>query len=182
MDKNVAEMRRSASYHSSFSPRSKSLMSKSRPVTSSDLSSQQSNKTGARSTLDDGSRGVNSAVEHGLLLRYQPAIINATKPKDLIGPFDIYHVPDLRENISKNYKHDVIRRKQNSDVSKQFYEDLQIHDYFTNKSNWLNKSKYTSTCSFYSAFEVYLPIIKKTKTNYVSSKFIEIQRNRRNKK
>lgn len=130
------------------------------------------------SNLERGYSKINLAVTHGLLLRYQPAIICASKPKNLVGPFDIYDVDKIRNNVRENYKNEAYR-KNTHELNRQFYKDLELDDYFSKKSNWLSDSKFTNTSSFQSAVKCYLPVINPRHLNNLSAKYVELKKSRR---
>ena len=95
-----------------------------------------------------------------LTLLYQAPIIQAKKSKNLNGPFDVLDVPDIREAIKKRFKNDAIRKKQDSLISHQFVEAINLNEYFENKSNWIDRSKFVNTYSLYTAMNTYLPNYK----------------------
>jgi hypothetical protein len=128
--------------------------------------------------LERGYSKINLAVSHGLLMRYQPAIICATKPKNLIGPFDIYDVDNIRNKIRQNYKNEAYR-KNTHELNRLFYKDLEFDDYFSKKSNWISDSKFTNTSSFQSAVKCYLPVINSRHLNSLSAKYVELKKNKR---
>jgi hypothetical protein len=107
--------------------------------------------------------GVNNGVSNKgsqYTLLYQAPIIQAKKPKNLQGPFDVYDVPDIRQAIEKRFKFDLERKKQDAILSHQFVDDLNLNNYFSKKSNWITKTKFINTYSLYSAMNVYLPNYK----------------------
>jgi hypothetical protein len=97
------------------------------------------------------------------LLHHSP-IIKVRKPKSLIGPYDVYDLPEIRDAVSKHLKlkNDSERRKLDKINSVKFVEDLNLTDYFINQKNWSNKTKYINTRTLHKAMETYLPSIKKT--------------------
>lgn len=122
------------------------------------------------SCLNDGSRKSNAAVQHGLLMQYQAPVLIVKKPKFISGPFDIYDVPQLRM-LKDNFRKDYHRQVQNKQTNLKFFNDLELDNYFTKKSNWLNSSKFQNTSSFYSAVNIYLPLIKNKSLNNLSEKY-----------
>lgn len=130
-------------------------------------------------TFDKGYFKSNLAVAGGYLLRYQPPLISARKPKNLNGPFDIYDVPDIRDAVKRIRRKETYRKNTN-ELNQQFYNDLEFDAYFSKKSNWLNDSKFNNTSSFYSAVKCYLPVVKSKHMNMLSTKYIELKKNRRN--
>jgi len=128
--------------------------------------------------LERGYSKINLAVSHGLLMRYQPAIICATKPKNLVGPFDIYDRDNIRDKIRQNYKNEAYR-KNTHELNRLFYKDLEFDDYFSKKSNWISDSKFTNTSSFQSAVKCYLPVINSRHLNSLSAKYVELKKNKR---
>jgi hypothetical protein len=140
-----------------------------------------SSRIGSRigSTMTDmGSRKSHAAIEHGLLMQYQAPVLIVKKPKHIgVGPFDIYDVPQLRL-LKDNFRKDYHRQVQNRETSMTFFNDLDIGGYLTNKNNWLNTSKFMNTSSFYSAVNVYLPLIKDKNLNVLKKKY-ESERNSR---
>ena len=137
-----------------------------------------SNPASSPRSLERGYSQINLAVSHGFLLRYQPAIICATKPKSLCGPIDIYDVNTIRDTLKKNYKNEAYRKKTH-ELNRQFYKDLEFDDYFSKKSNWLTDSKFINTHSFHSAVKCYLPVINARHLNNLSAKYVELKKNRR---
>lgn len=121
--------------------------------------------------LNDGRRGINSAVSHGLLMQYQAPVFIVKRPKYIrAGPFDIYDVPDLRtlkKTLRKDYHSQVLNKK----VNLKFYEDLELEEYFSKKDNWLNTAKFMNTNSFLSAVNVYLPLVKNKSVNNLAKKY-----------
>ena len=137
----------------------------------------QTNYPRSDSSLNDGLRKKNNAVSHGLLMQYQAPVLIVKRPKCLDGPFSINDVPDLRE-LKKNFHVDYKRQVQNKQVNLTFYNDLELNNYFSKKSNWLNSSKFQNTSSFYSAVNVYLPLIKNKSLSSLTQQYtMEMKKN-----
>lgn len=96
-------------------------------------------------------------------LLFKPSIIQAKKPVNLNGPFDVFDIPDIREKINMHYKNHDEHIKQDALISNQFVKDLNLHEYFSKKSNWFNRQKFPTTYSLYSAMHTYLPNYKNCK-------------------
>ena len=111
-------------------------------------------------------------------MQYQAPVLLVKRPKCLNGPFDIYDVPDLRV-LRNTFRKDYKRQVQNKSVNLKFFNDLELDDYFSKKSNWVNSSKFQNTSSFYSAVNVYLPLVKNKSLNKLTDEYTEIQRKSR---
>lgn len=104
-------------------------------------------------------------------MQYQAPVLIVKRPKYIrSGPFDIYDAPDLRV-LKDNFRKDYQRQVQNKQVNLKFYEDLELEDYFSKKSNWLNTAKYMNTASFFSAVNVYLPLVKNKSVDELAKKY-----------
>lgn len=131
----------------------------------------RSNASRIGSTATDcGMRKSHAAIEHGLLMQYQAPVLIVKKPKSISGPFDIYDVPQLRM-LKDNFRKDYHRQVQNKHTNLTFYNDLDLNGYFTNRNNWTNLSKFQNTSSFYSAVNVYLPLIKNKNVTGLKNKY-----------
>ena len=93
------------------------------------------------------------------LLHHSP-IIRVRKPKDLKGPFDVLHLPEIRDAIKRRFTNDSERKQQYKLMSHQFAEQLKLTEYFSNKNNWNSKTKYINTYGLHRAMNTYLPRIK----------------------
>lgn len=114
-----------------------------------------------------------------LTLLYQPPIIKALKPKELTGPFHITDVPAIRYAFNNRFHNDTKRQRDDILISHQFYRDLNIDNYLSQKTNWQNKSKFRSTLSFCNALDAYLP--KYTQTKRILTAKLERTQPMRNK-
>ena len=133
----------------------------------------------ANNTLNSTTGSDNrSAASKGYLLRYQGPLVSARIPKSLNEtPLNAYDIQSVRETVSERFRDNTVRQRQANEIATQFIDDQEIRTYFSNKDNWLNKSKYMSTSSFYSAVNVYLPSIRKN-IHEVSSKYMDMQRSK----
>ncbi len=142
--------------------------------------SQTSSNLRVSSSLQDGNRGIHSAISHGLLMQYQAPVYMVARPKHFRkGPFSIYDAPDLRmlkKTFRKEYQSQVV----NKQISLRFYEDLELEDYFTQKKNWLNSAKFMNTSSFFDAVNVYLPLVKNKNVNALAKKYTSERNSRVN--
>ncbi len=133
--------------------------------------SQTSSNLRAASSLQDGNRGVHSAISHGLLMQYQAPVFIVKRPKYIRpGPFNICDAPDLRM-LKKNFRKDYQSQVLNKQISLRFYEDLELEDYFSQKENWQNTAKFMNTSSFFDAVNVYLPLVKNKNVNALAKKY-----------
>ena len=113
-------------------------------------------------------------IDHGLLQHYQIPLLDIRVPKSTNGRLNFNQVAELRDlrlNIRNN-----CRQKINAvGNSYQFYDDLELDNFFKNQANWTNLPKYTSTNSFLSSIQVYLPDVKIDKEIFeISNEFKEI--------
>lgn len=147
------------------------IRSKLVPNNNPHSSRARSNASRIGSTATDcGLRKSHAAIEHGLLMQYQAPVLIVKKPKAISGPFDIYDVPQLRM-LKDNFRKDYLRQVQNKHTSLTFYNDLDLNGYFSNRNNWVNSSKFQNTSSFYSAVNVYLPLIKNKNLTVLKDKY-----------
>lgn len=157
---------------------------KPRPKTSQSIylrcSSSVNPPSRNKSAFSTATSSRQSSLNHQSLLRYQPAIVCATKPKSLIGPYDLHDVPYMRD-IYKKYRVASAKQHKNDHVSKDFYNDLKFEEYFSKKSNWSNQSKFLSTYSLYSAVQVYLPYKSDRNLSDLTRKYIEFQKTKQSK-
>ena len=114
-----------------------------------------------------------SGSQYQYTLLNKPPILQARKPRNLNGPFDVFDVPEIRQKIYKCYTNDAEHKRQDALISYAFVQDLNLNDYFSKKSNWLNRPKFTTTYSLYTAMHTYLPNFKKVSTlkspaNYIN--------------
>ena len=114
-----------------------------------------------------------AAIRHGYLLQYRPPIVRATKPKNLNGPFYVFDLPQIRSTLDKQYRNNASRKKQDYEMTEEFFYDLKLDNYFMNEKNWNSQSKFLKSSSLFSAFNVYLPELKKTKVSMVTKKYID---------
>ncbi|CAF0902898.1 unnamed protein product [Brachionus calyciflorus] len=98
-----------------------------------------------------------SATSYVINQKYQQPIVCLHKPKELTGPLNVYNIPELR-NALRTYRQNVTnRKKQVDELNSHIFDELELNEYFSNKSNWTQKSKFIKTNSFLSAVQVYLP-------------------------
>ena len=133
-----------------------------------------------KSKLIDANRASSvMAIKHGYLLQYHPPIIKATKPKSLNGPFYISDVPQIRAALDTQYRQNKNRRKQDYEMTQEFFYDLNLDRYFSNEKNW-NDTKFNPTSSLVSAFNAYLPHLRKSKVSMITQKYIDSRIEKRN--
>jgi len=143
-------------------------VSESSQATNHTSSTRTGTTTTQSSSAGNGS-GKNLATN---LLSYQAPLVDARVPKKLFD--SSINVDDLRDirsavgSTGSTTKNNPIRRRQNNQMSRQLIKDLEMDAYFSNKSNWMDKSKFVNTQSYYSAVKIYLPIIKKHSINGIS--------------
>jgi hypothetical protein len=113
-----------------------------------------------------------SGNKYQYTILYKPPILQARKPRNLTGPFDVYDVPEIRHKIHDCYKNDKEHRRQDALISYAFVQDLNLNDYFLKKSNWLNRPKFLTTYSLYTAVHTYLPNYKRVSTLKSAASYI----------
>jgi hypothetical protein len=149
---------------------------KTRPKTSQSVTLRCSSSMYASSRNKSAFSTSNSSRQTNIsLLRYEPAVVSAIKPKSLVGPYNLHDVPYMRDIYTK-YRVASAKQHKNDQVSKEFYDDLKFEEYFSKKSNWSNKSKFLSTYSLYSAVQVYLPLKSDRNLSDLTRKYIELQK------
>jgi hypothetical protein len=118
-------------------------------------------------------------LKSAYMLSYQAPLVSARLPRSLFGKkISIEDSNELRQAIGQKAKNNLMRKRQYDELSQQFLNEIEVNDYFCNKSNWLNKSKFINTNSYFSAVKVYFPLVKSNQCNQASTKYIELQRNR----
>lgn len=98
-------------------------------------------------------------VEHGLLLHYKLPILDIKRPAAMKGPFNFNHVSSLRD-LRSSVKNNCKRQINSVGNSNQFYDDLELEEFFKDKANWSSMPKFTNTNSFLSSTQTYLPSVK----------------------
>lgn len=117
-----------------------------------------------------------SAISYVINHKYQQPMVFLHKPKDLNGPFTVYNIPEIRE-VLKNYrKNGTMRKREVNQLNENIYEELKLNEYFLRRSSSSKSSKFSTTNSFLSAVQIYLPI--KGKICSTSQTIDEKQKNR----
>ena len=127
------------------------------PEETADEANQESKNT--YSPRDSKCSKRDKMIEHGLLLHYQLPILQIKRPSGLKGPFNFDQVNSLRQ-LRLNLKSDCKQQINSVGNSLQFYDDLELENFFKDKSNWTSKPKFTNTNSFLNSAQTYLPNVR----------------------
>jgi hypothetical protein len=148
--------------------------------TSSSASSSSTgdgSRQGAKSSST--SHSTHSIGKTAYLLNYQAPLVSARLPKSLFGqPICIDDSKTLREVVRQKSRNNVQRQRQYDELTQNFFNECEVNEILSNKSNWLNKHKYINTNSYYSAMKIYFPLIKQNNCNKLSAKYMKTQQER----